>query len=248
MLDGENEKKLISRQEAKAQGLTQYFTGEPCKNGHVDTRRTDNSACSECQRERNRSSQKKRRQITSKYFESKPCLHCENTKRYKSDGSCVTCRKEGDKARRRGEQNRGIHKAITAAKQAAIAKGERTFHSGRDCPHGHENPPRLVTTSYCYLCDQANRTTKQQKAKVVKSKIKKPLTPRQQARKNKWTYYEGSECKKCGGTARFVSTANCKNCHNRSPAYRTSRITVEEHKDDNFEAILQRVYERDAKW
>jgi hypothetical protein len=42
--------KIITRKEAKEQGLKQYFTGEPCKHGHIDTRQTVNSLCSECAR------------------------------------------------------------------------------------------------------------------------------------------------------------------------------------------------------
>jgi hypothetical protein len=32
---------IISRKEAKAAGLTRYFTGKPCKRGHVVERRVD---------------------------------------------------------------------------------------------------------------------------------------------------------------------------------------------------------------
>jgi hypothetical protein len=38
---------IISRAEAKAQGLTHYFTGKPCKNGHV-AKRLVAGACVEC--------------------------------------------------------------------------------------------------------------------------------------------------------------------------------------------------------
>jgi len=41
---------IIARKEAKALGLTTYFTGKPCKAGHIETRRTDNGNCSECDR------------------------------------------------------------------------------------------------------------------------------------------------------------------------------------------------------
>ena len=41
---------LITRKEAKALGLKNYFTGEPCKHGHIATRRVCNGACNECRR------------------------------------------------------------------------------------------------------------------------------------------------------------------------------------------------------
>ncbi len=39
---------IISRKEAKAQGLKYYFTGKPCKIGHLTERYTTSSGCVEC--------------------------------------------------------------------------------------------------------------------------------------------------------------------------------------------------------
>ena len=39
---------VISRKEAKARGLKRYFTGKPCKHGHVSERYTGSGACVEC--------------------------------------------------------------------------------------------------------------------------------------------------------------------------------------------------------
>lgn len=39
---------LISRQEAIAQGLVRYFTGNPCSKGHISERRVIGSSCLEC--------------------------------------------------------------------------------------------------------------------------------------------------------------------------------------------------------
>lgn len=47
-------KPYTSRSEAKAQGLTQYFTGVPCKNGHLTYRYTSSGACAGCIREHNK--------------------------------------------------------------------------------------------------------------------------------------------------------------------------------------------------
>jgi len=41
---------LISRTEATAQGLAWYFTGVPCKRGHIDRRRVSNTRCETCER------------------------------------------------------------------------------------------------------------------------------------------------------------------------------------------------------
>lgn len=39
---------LISRKKAKEQGLNHYFTGKPCKRGHVEPRRTSSMHCIKC--------------------------------------------------------------------------------------------------------------------------------------------------------------------------------------------------------
>jgi hypothetical protein len=41
---------IISRAEAKAKGLNRYFTGKPCKHGHVAERKVFNATCVECER------------------------------------------------------------------------------------------------------------------------------------------------------------------------------------------------------
>jgi len=43
---------IITRKEALFSGLTTYFTGAPCKYGHIAKRRTACKACTECQRAR----------------------------------------------------------------------------------------------------------------------------------------------------------------------------------------------------
>src|SRR5690606_21672555 len=39
---------IISRAEAKAKGLKFYFTGKPCKHGHVSERQLSNGCCTAC--------------------------------------------------------------------------------------------------------------------------------------------------------------------------------------------------------
>jgi 5-methylcytosine-specific restriction endonuclease McrA len=48
------EARVISRAEAKAAGLTRYFTGKPCPKGHVADRFTGGGGCVECARLYNR--------------------------------------------------------------------------------------------------------------------------------------------------------------------------------------------------
>lgn len=48
------ERPIVLRADAKKNGLTRYFTGEPCKYGHVAERLTSNGFCNECQRLKDR--------------------------------------------------------------------------------------------------------------------------------------------------------------------------------------------------
>ena len=45
---------LISRKEALDRGMTTYYTGEPCKHGHLSSRKITSGSCSDCQNERTR--------------------------------------------------------------------------------------------------------------------------------------------------------------------------------------------------
>lgn len=57
--------KLLKRKDALAEGKTYYFTGKPCKKGHVAPRRAINGCCTECEKEKNNSEE--RRKYMSKY-------------------------------------------------------------------------------------------------------------------------------------------------------------------------------------
>ena len=43
---------LISRADARAKGLTRYFTGKPCKYGHITERTISSNVCLQCGRQR----------------------------------------------------------------------------------------------------------------------------------------------------------------------------------------------------
>ena len=44
---------IISRSDARARGLTHFFTGKPCSNGHIDKRFVSSNGCMSCERARN---------------------------------------------------------------------------------------------------------------------------------------------------------------------------------------------------
>ena len=100
--------KIISRKEAIEQGLTRYFTGKPCPQGHVAERYTRKSGCVQCDSEgqKHRILVKKgmaepkpkpvnlRKQAIDRgeryYFTGKPCPRGHVSKRHVTSG-CVEC-------------------------------------------------------------------------------------------------------------------------------------------------------------
>lgn len=105
---------IITRAEAIEQGLTRYFTGAPCKRGHIAPRRVANWNCETCvsvakrrkskdkkDAERQKREQETGRWITfqsearaagmSKYFPGTPCPAGHIGERYTRDGYCVQC-------------------------------------------------------------------------------------------------------------------------------------------------------------
>ena len=119
---------IISKQQAKSLGLTSYFTGLPCKHGHIAPRHIWNSGCSECSRLRETTKSAKRR-----------AKHPEKIKEYKRRdylkrrdkvlASCAKYRAENGEARRAyfkkyKQENNG---RVTAGnKKRDLAKKNRT--------------------------------------------------------------------------------------------------------------------------
>jgi len=130
---------IITRKEAKARGLPRYFTGEPCKHGHVAERQTSSNGCFGCVRERNKKPTKRRAeayreycrkfqeanphmpQIISKveakargldrYFTAKPCKNGHIAER-NIGGVCITCAHEyHQQYRKENEEHLRKHKA-----------------------------------------------------------------------------------------------------------------------------------------
>jgi len=77
---------IISRKEAKARGLTRYFTGRPCKNGHIAEHRVS-GACVECLRIKKRTTEYKAQQ--RKYKVSREKRNASNDKWRRNGGQAI---------------------------------------------------------------------------------------------------------------------------------------------------------------
>jgi hypothetical protein len=65
------EREIISRSEALALCLTRYFTGKPCRKGHIAERQASNGNCRECERARGHVYDAANREKRLNYF----CAH-----------------------------------------------------------------------------------------------------------------------------------------------------------------------------
>jgi len=64
--------KVISKQEALATGLSYYFTGVPCRRGHIAARHVKNRACRACRQE---------------WHDAHPDVHRNNAKNWKKNNA-----------------------------------------------------------------------------------------------------------------------------------------------------------------
>lgn len=61
---------IITKRQATELGLKKYFTGEPCKNGHVSERYTKKSTCIECLKISSKNRIEEKREYDKKYYHS----------------------------------------------------------------------------------------------------------------------------------------------------------------------------------
>lgn len=105
---------IISRADAKAAGLTRFFTGKVCPHGHIAERYTSSHRCVECalsckrnpavkHHDQERADAKESGSKT--YHTGLPCKHGHLCERYTSNGYCVECARDS-KRRTRNKANK----------------------------------------------------------------------------------------------------------------------------------------------
>lgn len=99
---------VVTRKQAKERGLKKYFTGKPCKWGHVCERETVWGTCQECMKIKSltqsiisegimrkkdvNSLREKCKNLGLKtYFTGNPCKHGHVAERYTSNNHCIAC-------------------------------------------------------------------------------------------------------------------------------------------------------------
>lgn len=105
---------IISRKSARERGLTRYFTGMPCRAGHVAVRNVAEGKCDECrklswEKVRRRKGKKPFKPALAKrlaaeagerfYSDGSTCPNGHTGMRWTYNGACVSCAKAASKKR-----------------------------------------------------------------------------------------------------------------------------------------------------
>ncbi|AUR85567.1 hypothetical protein NVP1076O_62 [Vibrio phage 1.076.O._10N.286.51.B7] len=108
-------KRIVNLSKARDLGLSRYFTGIPCKYGHVSERLVSTRTCIECRRYRDRNKSDKRVKYLFDY---------ERLNKTKDRRSRYQKRDEVAAARRKGERDR-YHANIDESRKKAMVKYEK---------------------------------------------------------------------------------------------------------------------------
>lgn len=99
---------IISRKEAKNSGLKYYFTGNPCKNGHVSKRRVGNGTCFECHLEVNAKWRNKNPSYMNRWYEdNKDKSLAQQRDRYEKNKSEILRRNKAYRDKNREKLSKG---------------------------------------------------------------------------------------------------------------------------------------------
>jgi hypothetical protein len=170
---------IISAREAYDAGKTRYFTGEPCKYGHVAERMVANGCCAECLRLRDQT----KREYFKAWKKANPDKIAEYSKRYAArhpethDKAAKKWRAAHlEEIRKRDRDNARIRRAGNPdAEKARLARWNTRHKARQEDLAGRPRPEvcdicgqfdRRIVFDHCHasgafrgwLCDRCNRT------------------------------------------------------------------------------------------
>jgi len=149
--------RLISRTEARAQGLTRYFTNDPCKHRHIAQRYVSNSRCVVCSVASAAKSIKARRKRDPASFKERDKRINKRQHKYKLEWKKRKRLKEriaNPLPTSRINISRGDVPATPRIQ--ARKEGRTRYFTGKICKQGHM-APRLVSNGQCVICSGRRR-------------------------------------------------------------------------------------------
>ena len=132
--------KIISRKKAKERGLNRYFTGKPCKRGHVVARYTSNCKCPLCHQQTRKESDIKYFlshsveiiQKQRKFRKENPDSRKEETRKYYTKNKTKICTKAREWAVDNKEKMKRIHKRWRSKNPDKLAIAHNRYLSVRN--------------------------------------------------------------------------------------------------------------------
>lgn len=122
---------IITRAEAKARGLGRYFTGKPCKHGHVAERVTANGSCWPCSAARAKSHRPgwaaKNKDKLNAYDRERRRQHPERHQAYYAKNADRIRERQRKRAAANPEKNRNRVKAWAAENPEAVKRTHRKW-------------------------------------------------------------------------------------------------------------------------
>jgi hypothetical protein len=113
----------VLRQAARDEGKAAYFTGKPCRRGHIAERRVANGMCSACQEEWRLASPERSRAYAQRYRDNNaPTIRARGNAIYKADRTSRPWRNPIMSARDRAH-DKGVEFALTSAWGASVWTG-----------------------------------------------------------------------------------------------------------------------------
>lgn len=111
--------KIISRSEARALSLTRYYTGVPCKHGHLAERFTKGNSCTACLLRRNQEYLKKNREKAAEAAKRRSAAWYQNNKERSNKRARDWARENKESERARAKKWRAENPELYRACQQA---------------------------------------------------------------------------------------------------------------------------------
>jgi hypothetical protein len=123
----------LTRQEAKAKGLTRYSTGKPCKNGHLAEKFVSNYLCVECAKMQGHLHRERHPDIVAtrhrRYYEANRERYTEYDRRYKAANRQLLRDRAKARLARFGEEIRARKRAARAANPEEARAAKRQWYA-----------------------------------------------------------------------------------------------------------------------
>lgn len=252
-------KALSKRAEAKAAGATTYFTGLPCKHGHIAKRCTANGSCITCSTERAKAARDANLAgARAKERERRARNPEQAAKRNAAKVLALDALDPGRVERRKAKE-------VDASRRVAAATaGSVHYESGIACPTGHIGL-RYTSTARCVACqltrnektrdlsteeaqlkaahwkERKEAASKKAEARAARAAvIQESNRNRDLARARGEMTYQGRPCKRGHDGVRYAVSQECVTCVKETTKKQVARGYYSQHYRENFETISLR--------